>query len=43
MLRIISNSPIQSVLDAVSKNAARLCNANNAEIFRLEDNLLRLR
>jgi PAS domain S-box-containing protein len=42
MLRIISNSPIQSVLDAVAENAARLCDANNVEIFRLEDNLLRL-
>jgi PAS domain S-box-containing protein len=42
MLRLISNSPIHSVLDAVAENAARLCDANNAEIFRLEDNLLRL-
>ena len=42
LLRIISNSPIQSVLDAVAENAARLCDANNAEIFRLENNLLRL-
>jgi PAS domain S-box-containing protein len=42
MLRVISNSPIQSVLDAVAQNAARLCDANNARIFRLEDNLLRL-
>src|SRR6266700_1288008 len=42
MLRIISNSPIQLVLDAVAENAACLCDANNAEIFRLEDNLLRL-
>jgi PAS domain S-box-containing protein len=42
MLRIIANSPIQSVLDAVAENAARLCDANNVEIFRLEDNLLRL-
>jgi PAS domain S-box-containing protein len=42
MLRIIANSPIQSVLDAVAENAARLSDANNAEIFRLEDNLLRL-
>ena len=42
MLRLISNSPIQSVLDAVAENAARLCDANNAGIFRLEDNLLRL-
>jgi PAS domain S-box-containing protein len=42
MLRIISNSPIQSVLDTVAENAARLCDSNNAEIFRLENNLLRL-
>ena len=42
MLRVISNSPIQSVLDAVAENAARLCESNNAEIFRLENNLLRL-
>jgi len=42
MLRIISNSPIQSVLDAVAENAARLCDANNAMIFRLEGNFLRL-
>jgi PAS domain S-box-containing protein len=42
MLRLISNSPIQLVLDAVAEHAARLCDANNAEIFRLEDNLLRL-
>ncbi|OSJ26540.1 hypothetical protein BSZ19_35315 [Bradyrhizobium japonicum] len=42
MLRLISNSPIASVLDAVAENAARLCEANNAEIFRLENNLLRL-
>jgi C4-dicarboxylate-specific signal transduction histidine kinase len=44
VLRIISNSPteIQPVLDAVGENAARLCDANNAVIFRLEDDLLRL-
>jgi len=42
MLRIIANSPIQSVLDAVAENAAQLSDANNAEIFRLEDNVLRL-
>src|SRR4029077_11189931 len=42
MLRIISTSPSQSLLDAVAENAARLCNANNARIFRLKDNLLRL-
>ncbi len=44
VLRIISDSPseIQSVLDAVAENAARLCDANNAVIFRLEGKLLRL-
>src|SRR5229473_3816495 len=42
MLRIISNSPLQSVLDAVAEHAARLCDSNNAEIYRLENNLLRL-
>ena len=42
VMRIISSSPIQSVLDAVAENAARLCEANNAEIFRLENNLLHL-
>jgi cobalamin biosynthesis protein CbiD len=34
VMRIISSSPIQSVLDAVAENAARLCEANNAEIFQ---------
>jgi GAF domain-containing protein len=42
MLRLISNSPIQSVLDAVAENASRLSGASNAEIFRMEGNLLRL-
>jgi signal transduction histidine kinase len=44
VLRIISNSPteIQPVLDAVGEKAARLCDANNALIFRLEGGLLRL-
>ena len=44
VLRIIFNSPseIQSVLDAVAENAARLCDANNARIWRLEDNVLRI-
>lgn len=42
MLRLISNSPIKSVLDAVAEHAARLCDASNARIWRLEDNLLRL-
>jgi signal transduction histidine kinase len=44
VLGIISNSPteIQPVLYAVAENAARLCDANNAVIFRLESDLLRL-
>jgi signal transduction histidine kinase len=42
MLRIISNSPIQSVLDAVAKNAGRLCDANNTRIWRLEHDRVRL-
>src|SRR6476660_3869638 len=42
MLRIVSNSPVQSVLDSVAENAARLCDWANAEIFRLENKRLRL-
>src|SRR3984957_14870895 len=42
MLRIISNAPIQSVLDAVAENAARLCDANNTMIWRPGPNPLRL-
>jgi PAS domain S-box-containing protein len=44
VLRTISNAPsdIQSVLDAVAENAALLCDASNARIWRLEGNLLRL-
>ena len=42
MLRLISNSPIQSVLDAVAEHAARLCDASNVRIWRLEDSRLRL-
>ena len=44
VLRIISSSPthIQPVLDAVAENAARLCDADNAVIFRLDGNILRL-
>jgi GAF domain-containing protein len=39
----MSASPgeIQPVLDAVAENAARLCDANNAVIFRLQRDLLR--
>jgi GAF domain len=42
MLRLISNSPSLSVLDAAAENAAQLSDATNAEIFRLENNLLHL-
>jgi signal transduction histidine kinase/putative methionine-R-sulfoxide reductase with GAF domain len=42
MLRIISDSPIQSVLEAVAEHAARLCDSNDALIYRVENNLLRL-
>ena len=43
VLRIISSSPtnIQPVLDMVGENAARLCDANNVVIFRLDGELLR--
>jgi hypothetical protein len=43
VLRVIASSPTESqpVLDAVGENAARLCDANNAVIFRLENDLLR--
>src|SRR6516164_8002018 len=38
VLRVISGSPtnIEAVLDMVSANAARLCDANNAVICRLD-------
>jgi signal transduction histidine kinase len=42
MLRIVSNTPIQSVLNAVAENAMRLCDANNARIWRLDDGVLRI-
>jgi len=44
ILRTISSSPsdIQSILDTVAENAARLCNVEDAEIFRVEGNALRL-
>jgi PAS domain S-box-containing protein len=42
MLRVISNSPIQSVLDAVAENAGRLCDANNTRIWRLEKDRARI-
>ena len=44
ILRVISNSPSDDkpVLDAVAENAARLCNATNALVWRLEGDELRL-
>ncbi len=44
ILRVISSSPtdIQPVLDAVASTAARLCEARDAVIFRIEGSELRL-
>ena len=43
ILRIISSSPtnLQPVLDAVAENAARLCDAEDAVLFRLDGEFLR--
>jgi signal transduction histidine kinase/HAMP domain-containing protein len=44
ILRVISSSPtdLQPVLDAVAENAARLCDASDSVIFRVDGELLRL-
>src|SRR5215831_7848572 len=44
ILRMIARSPIdiQPVLDAIAERAARLCDAEDAAIFRLNGNFLRL-
>src|SRR5262249_46951585 len=44
ILRVISSSPtdIQPVLDAVAENSARLCEAFDAQIYRVEGQDLRL-
>jgi two-component system, NtrC family, sensor kinase len=44
ILRVIASSPtdIQPVLDIVAENAARLCDSSDAQIFRVEGDILRL-
>ncbi len=44
ILRVISGSPtdLQPVMDAVGENAARLCEAQNADIFKVEGDVVRL-
>ena len=43
ILRVISNSPtdLQPVLDAVASNAAHLCDATDAQVFRVDGESLR--
>jgi signal transduction histidine kinase len=42
VLRVISSSPtdLQPVMDAVAENAARLCDASDAQIFRINGDVL---
>jgi signal transduction histidine kinase len=44
ILRVISSSPTDTepVFDAIAANAARLCNANDAQVLRLEGEVLHL-
>jgi len=44
ILRVIASSPtdLQPVLDTVAENAARLCDASDAQIFRVDGDALRL-
>jgi len=44
ILRIIASSPtdLQPVLDAMAESAARLCSSHDANIFRLDGDVLRL-
>src|SRR5262245_33955046 len=44
ILRVISSSPtdIQPVFDTIVSSAARLCNADDAQLLRREDDILRL-
>jgi signal transduction histidine kinase len=43
ILGVIASSPtdIQPVLDVVAKNAARLCDSSDAQIYRVEGNMMR--
>ena len=43
ILRVIASSPtdIQPVLEAVVQNAARLCDANDVQIYKVDGNVLR--
>jgi hypothetical protein len=45
ILRVIASSPadLQPVLDAMAESAARLCASNDADIFRLDAELLERR
>ena len=44
ILRVISSSPsdLQPIMDAVAENAARLCEASDTTILRLDGNVLRI-
>ena len=44
ILRVISRSPtdLRPVFDAIAENAARLCSANDAQVLRVEEEVLRL-
>jgi len=44
ILRVISKSPTdtQPVFDAIAESAARLCSANDAQVLRVEGDILRL-
>src|SRR5262249_8506848 len=44
ILRVIARSPtdLQAVLDGIAERAARLCDAEDAAIFRVDGNFLRL-